>query len=419
MWTINIDGLSTPELAFLAGKFNRAIKREHKKTVAARNFDGIPRYKIGNIGHKRAVVEEQIVHESNIAMCNWSLTMMDVEEDQKMPEAKLAGAGDDDQDSGCFDDGSWFDDGCRECGRFNCDCHLVERDCGDSCSYYADDSGDDDDDDTIEFWDLFPTFRRDLKTLMTLEEEAMKLSDELWRDHEFYFGTNNLRTMSRTLDDAYGSMDTGGYWDFGAEFLAYDDKPVDEFGGLPNHFLTNHRDNIKREAEPHPIDQFTVWLNEMLELETDFKLRLNPMKARRASRFSEIAGGNIKRVGRRHGGARFNWNNWKSWIAEEHEDRQEKIANQRSLRLALDEVFGVEPKKGRKLRFRSREEMEKYEKSLCAATKRDTAQSDNVDYSLPVRRMVICKVQVTRVTNVNGRTRILSSSLENMLCRRR
>jgi len=152
---------------------------------------------------------------------------------------------------------------------------------------------------------------------------------------------------------------------------------------------------------------------------TDFTMNLDPMMARRASRFSEITGGKVKRVGRH--GRTFSYHHLICVYRCEDKaivQMKDKTAAKRAHKRLLDETFATEPKKGMRLRFHSMWEKEQYEKSLRAATKGDTAQSDNVDHTLPVRRLVTRHVQVTRIAIVNKRRRILSDGFEAMLTRR-
>ncbi|MDR3616597.1 MAG: hypothetical protein P4L53_23760 [Candidatus Obscuribacterales bacterium] len=430
---MNNDGLSTLDNGFLAGKFNGAIKR-YKQTAAAIRFDGIRMNRTGKTGRKRAAVERQIVQELNLELRNWSVEMSLLEGDQKMLEAELAGAFDNDQDD------RWMDDECPDCGRLSCRCddlYAMDEshyfgdsrmdegclDCG--CISCQCDFGHDDDyyghDDFGRDYSMYGheislnTYRHERNTKPMTEEEIMKLEQEemMWGEHEAWYGRNNLRTMTQSFGDehyqsAYVDFDDYGfgYDDFGL----YADEPVNEFGGLPNHF------------DPSFDYRTHFWAGDMYDWDfsvdfTDFTLQLDPMKARRASRFSEIAGRKVKRLDRY---GRTHSNRWMNLRGDDKdiERIKDKTADKRAHKRLLDEVFGVEPKKGQKTRFRSMDEKEQYEKSLCAATKRDTAQSDNVDYSLPVRRMVTREVQVTRITTINGRRRVLSDGIEKMLCRR-
>jgi hypothetical protein len=434
MCTMNNDGLSTLDNGFLAGKFNGAIKR-YKKTAAAIRFDGIRMNRTGNTGRKRAAVERQIVQELNFELRNWSVEMSLLEGDQKMLEAKLADAVDNDQDD------SWMDDKCPDCRRFNCTCDgLYARDhsfshydgdrrmdegcvgCGCiSCQCDSYDSHYDADD----FYYSPRTFTH-THVHMT-EEEKMKLSDELWHAHEFYYGRNNLRTMTRDFDPGYRFVDIGDYWRY-HEFDAYDDEPADDFGGLPNHF------------DPSFNYRTHFWAGDMYDWDfsvdfTDFTLKLDPMMARRASRFSEIAGGKVKRQDRY---GRTHSNRWMNLRGDDKdiERNKDRTADKRAYKRLLDELFGIEPKKGQKLRFRSMDEKAEYEARQRKAAERDvpkrgagnhnatkrgiiqsdSARLDNVDYSLPVRRMVTREVHVTRITNVNGQRRVISG-VEKMQCR--
>jgi hypothetical protein len=448
MRTMIIDGNPTLDLAFLAVKFNGAIKR-HKKTVAAIRFDELRMNKTEKTGRRRAVVERRIVQELDFDIRHWSGVML-FEEDQKVLEAEHAGAFEEHQqggwheercfwcgdygcDSTCQDDAgvsfsdyycdSRMDDGCPDCGYTRCQC---------GADYFEDDYGICDHD--FSFSRHVPTPAPDPMT----EEEKMKLSDELWLEHESHYGRNDLRTMTRSFSGDYYNFADDDYYGFGGdyygfdEFDAYENEPVDEFGGFPNHFETDYHFNRHRLWE---CKWFNMCFPDFPD-ESDYILRLDPMMARRASRFSEIPGtvtyidqtgfevtdGKVKRVGRH--GRTFSYHHLIYRLEDKDRVRMmDKTAAKRAHRRLLDELFDVEPKKGQKLRFKSMDEKEQYEKRFRAATKGDASKRANVDYSLPARRtkrrMVLVEVQVTRIsTDVNGRRRILSDGVEKMLCRR-
>jgi hypothetical protein len=137
----------------------------------------------------------------------------------------------------------------------------------------------------------------------------------------------------------------------------------------------------------------------------DFTLKLNPMKARRASRFSEIAGGKAKRLDRYGRTQSHRWLNYRE-KDKDIERMKGKTASKRAHKRMLDELM---------------DEMALLEADLRGATKRD-----NVDYSLPARRMVnvdyslpvLREVHVTRISLVNGERRVISDGVEKMHCRR-
>jgi hypothetical protein len=428
MCMMNNDGLSTLDNGFLAGKFNGAIKH-YKKTAAAIRFDGIRMNRTGKTGRKRAAVERQIVQELNLELRNWSVEMSLLEGDQKMLEAEQANAFDDARHD------SWMDNECPECGRYSCRCdelYAMDRGCPDcgcfscECSMY----------DRYEAYDYFGaddfyysprSFTFTEYPVPMTEEEKMKLSDELWLDHEFTFGRNNLRTMSRYDIMGGDECDYDCFrFDGQTEFGLYAFKPVNEFGGLPDHFDTtfDYRKS-NRELTMHDLhDQHHAD-------DTDFTLKLDPMKARRAARFSVIAGGNVKRQDRY---GRTHSNRWMNLRGDDKdiERMHDKTAEKRAHRRLLDELFSVEPKKAPKLRFKSMDEKEQYEAQQRKADKRDagkrnvtkrgaiqsdSAVFDNVDYSLPVRRMVTREVHVTRIGIVDGLRRVISDGVEQMRCR--
>ena len=348
-----------------------------------------------------------------------------------------------------LDDG--YDDTCMDCGWNRCQCGIdddLDRD--HDRHAHADDLDMDGDrydpfDDYYPYYDSLDSFpsrssfldvhgtfrldRHNIEPVLTAEE-AHKLSDELWDAHEFFFGRNNLATMSKQPID-YHCYDS--FADDWACRQYYDDEAVNEFGGLPNHFTVDRTfTNINSEngymnafgntfgnAFGNGFDfaaydlATSMSMSDLAEFyfgsdDMDFAYRPDANTARRQSRFFETTGGKFKRPDR------FGCTSSRRWMNLTGEDKdiqrtKDKTAAKRELKRVFSDSLGellVEKSTGgRKMAVIDGVAMEKF---IKATSKR----------SAPRRHMITRMVQVTRVGIIDGRRKIISDRLEAMECRR-